>query len=101
MSWTLLLLVFSIIYSCVVTFFCIRFGILILKLQDAVEDSLTKINDNYESISAILERPLFYDSPEVRQVLQDVTDVRNSIFFIANTLSENFESDEQAEVDEG
>ena len=101
MSWTLLLLVFSIIYSCVVTFFCIRFGILILKLQDAVEDSLTKINDNYESISAILERPLFYDSPEVRQVLQDVTDVRNSIFFIANTLSENFESDEQAEIDEG
>ncbi len=101
MSWTLLLLILSIIYSCVVTFFCIKFAILVLNLQDAVEDSLTKINDNYESISEILERPLFYDSPEVRQVLQDVTDVRNSIFLIANTLSENFENDEQAELDEG
>ena len=101
MSWTLLLLIFSIVYSCVVTFFCIKFAILILNLQDAVEDSLTKINGNYESISEILERPLFYDSPEVRQVLRDVTDVRNSIFLIANTLSENFENDEQAEVDEG
>lgn len=83
------------------TFFCAKFGILILKMQDAIEGSLEKIAENYESINSILERPLFFDSPEVRQVLKDVSEVRDSIFQIADTLSEDFESQEQEKLDEG
>jgi len=75
-------------------FFAIRFGILIIRIQDALEDSLDVIDERYESITAVCERPLFYDSPEVRQVLEDIKETRTALHKIAYALSKNFEGAE-------
>ena len=75
-------------------FFAIKFGILIIRIQDALETSLDVIDEKYESITAICERPLFYDSPEVRQVLKDIKETRSSLHQIAYVLSNNFDSAE-------
>ena len=84
------------LYSIVVSVFCVRFGVIILGVQDAVEESLDIIDEQYSSINEILERPLFYDSPEVRRVLDSISHARDSIFDVARSLSVNF----APEVDE-
>ena len=87
-------------FSGISLYYAIRFGLIILKVQDALEDSLDIIDEKYESISAICERPLFYDSPEVRQVLEDIKETRSSLHSVAHTLSVNFEVDADPEVKE-
>ena len=81
----------------VATYYAFKFAIVILKLQDALEDSLDVIDEKYASIAAICERPLFYDSPEVRQVLKDIKDTRGSLHQIAIALSKDFEAPEDTE----
>lgn len=101
MNWWLIAVLTLASYSIFITFFCIKFGLTILRIQDSVESSLDKIDTRYASISEILERPLFYDSPEIRRVLDDVTVTRESILEIANSLSKDFNQDDSRDIDEG
>jgi len=84
-------------------YYSIKFGLIILKIEDAIEESLDVIDKKYDSMSEILERPLFYDSPEVRQVLQDIKSTRHSLHKVAFTLSKDFETlkdeDDKEEVE--
>ncbi len=88
------------ITTIVSAYFAIRFGITILNFQDAIEESLEVIDEKYKSISEICERPLFFDSPEVRRVLQDVKATRDSLITVALSLTRDF-SPEEVENDEG
>ena len=45
-------------------------------------------------MSEICERPLFYDSPEVRQVLRDVKAARDSMHLVAYALTESFSAED-------
>ena len=71
----------------------IKLGIMILKVQDAVEDSLDILDEKFASISKILEIPLFYDSAEIRGVLEDIRASRESILDVARMLTRIDESD--------
>ena len=86
--------------SAVCAFYAIKFGILVLRFQDALEDSLDVIDEKYNSITSICERPLFYDSPEVRQVLKDIKDTRDSLHGIAFSLSSSFQVEDKIVEDE-
>ena len=72
--------------SAVGVYFSVRFGLVILKVQDSIEESLDVLDERYESISKVLEIPLFYDSPEIRKVVADLKSTRESILLIANSL---------------
>ena len=47
---------------CVSLYFVVRFGLVILKIEDAIEESLDVLDERYRSISEILEIPLFFES---------------------------------------
>ncbi len=47
------------------------------------------MHERYFSINKVLETPLFYDSPQIRQVLDDVRICRDSILLAANILTDN------------
>ena len=64
-----------------------KFANIIIKMEDEIGDSLDIIDDKYRSISQILEIPLFFDSPQVRKVLDDIRSARNSLLIIANKLA--------------
>ena len=81
------------------TYYAVRFGLIILSIQDALEESLDIIDEKYASISSICERPLFYDSQEVRQVLDDIKETQSSLHHIAYALSKNFEGDANLQTD--
>ena len=45
------------------------------------------LDQRYESISKVLEIPLFQDSPEIRRVHEDIKKSRDSILEIANIMT--------------
>ena len=76
--------VFLFIVLSVSVYFNIKHGVLILKIQDSIENSLDTLDETYKSITKILDMPLFFDSVEVRQVISDIRDSRDTILIVAN-----------------
>ena len=75
-------------------YFNIKHGLLILKLQDSLEAGLDILDERYRKISEILEIPIFFDSVEVRQVLEEIKKSRDALLFIGNLLIQ-LERDEE------
>ena len=68
-------------------YYNLRFGIMIIKIQDAMEESLDVIDERYASISKILEVPLYSDSHEIRKIHDDISATRESMLYIANIMT--------------
>lgn len=73
-----------------------KFSNIILRVEDEIESSLDVLDERYRSISKILEIPLFYDSPEIKKVVEDVKSSRDAILRVAGSIA-NIEE----EKDEG
>jgi len=78
----------------------IKLGMVILRMEDAIEECLDVIDERYEKMTEILSRPLFFDSPEVRQVVDDIKGVRSSLHNVALSLTQNAAEDEPKGEDE-
>ena len=78
----------------------VKLGRIVLTVQDTVEDSLDVLDERYASMSKILEIPLFYDSAEVRGVVEDIRATRESILDVARALTKIDESDFELEQTE-
>ena len=65
---------------------------IILKVEDSLEVSLKLLDEKEESISKILEIDLFYDSPQIRQVVKDIRASRDSILQVAGQIASIEES---------
>lgn len=74
------------ILLCVSLYYNYKFGRTLIKMEDALEASLDRLDERYESISKVLEIPLFYDSPQIRQVVSDIKTCQDSILYIANEI---------------
>ena len=81
-----LIILLSII-SVIAGFYAIKFGLIIIKIQETIEDTLDILDNKYGKINEILQRPLFYDSFEVRQVLQDIRASHDAILIVSNKLA--------------
>ncbi len=101
MIFEYILIAILFIYAVACTYFCAKFAIIILRVQDQVEKSLDIIDVQYSQIEEILRRPLFYDSPEVRKVLDSISETRDTILSVASSLSRNFNSETDEEEIEG
>lgn len=97
METSSIIIIVLLICLSVSVFYLVRFGLLILKIEDAIEESLDVLDERYQSITEILEIPLFYDSPQIRQVVNDIKRSRDSILKIAQSFAS---IDDKAVVDE-
>ena len=68
--------------------FNIKFGKHILDMQDGLEESLDVLDKRYKSMSDILEKPVFFDSTEIRQAISDISSSRDAILYVANILGD-------------
>ena len=84
---------FETVLVVVLSFYLARFSMTLLRFQEEIEKSLDSLDERYRSISKVLEIPLFYDSPEVRRVVEDVRVCRDSILQVAQKLG-RIEEDE-------
>jgi len=80
------------VLAAVGVYFSIRFGLVIVRVQESVEESLDVLDERYESISKILEIPLFFDSPEIRQVVKDIEVTRDTMLMIAHSLGASIDT---------
>ena len=69
------------------TFFLVRLARTVFNFEDKIEVVLDKIDDSYRVIGEILERPLFYDSPEVREVHNQIGMVNAYLLSAAGDLA--------------
>ena len=93
------LTIFFAITTATAVYYLVKFGKIILDVQDTVEEALEVIDEKYDSINSICETPLFYDSQEVKSVLRDIKSTREALYDIAYALSDNFSK--ETEEDEG
>ena len=63
------------------------FSIIILKVETALEDSLDILDERYKKLNDILNTPVFFDSVEVRAVINEIKICHESILTIANKLT--------------
>jgi hypothetical protein len=64
-----------------------KFGLIILQTQDAIEASLDILDERYARMTEILQKPVFFDSLEVRQAIEDISMSKDAILYVANRIS--------------
>tara|TARA_Y100001970_G_C14251161_1_gene872002 strand:- start:3571 stop:3870 length:300 start_codon:yes stop_codon:yes gene_type:complete len=94
-NWLLAIISIALIVS---LYYNYKFANIILKITDSLETSLDILDDRYSSVSKILEIPIFYDSPQIRQVINDIKDSRDSILRVANEIAKI--ENEENQIDE-
>lgn len=69
-------------------YYNVKFGLTILRVEDAIEESLDQLDKKYLILSKILEKPIFFDSIEVRQTVDEIRSTQELLLYIANRLTE-------------
>lgn len=75
--------------------YLLKFSKIIFRVEDELETALDTLDERYRSISKILEIPLFYDSPEIRKVVDDVRACKESILRVANSIAKIEEENDE------
>jgi len=76
-------------------YFCVKFALIIINIQETIEECLDILDEKYAIISNILSIPIFYESREIREVLAKLKESRDAILFIAQKLTNK--DDEETE----
>lgn len=58
-----------------------------LRMQDTIEECLDSLDESYLTFAKILEKPVFFDSPEIRQVIQEIRKSQDLLLRIANAIT--------------
>ena len=80
------LIAFLFLVSAISLYFCIKFAIIIIKMQEVIEESLDIIDEKYNNLSKILEIPLFHNNTEIKNAIREVQETRDVLLYIANQL---------------
>jgi hypothetical protein len=80
-------LFFSLVLNVLCFYYLIKFGIIIINVQETIEECLDIIDEKYSKVVQILEIPIFFDSPEIKQLLKELGHIKLSILHVANKLS--------------
>jgi hypothetical protein len=86
-TWPSLIIIALLALLAACGYYLIKFSLIILQMQDAFEEMLDVLDERYRSISKVLEIPLFYDSPQIRQVVNDIKVTRDTVLLVANRFA--------------
>lgn len=64
-----------------------QFAMILLDLEEALEESLDILDERYRSMNEILNKPIFFDSVEIRQVVNDIRQCHVAVLRIANIIT--------------
>lgn len=92
--------IFLLILLGIAVYFCYKFAMIIINMQEVIEESLDILDEKYAKISEILNIPIFFDSKEVRDVLYEINGVKESILLIAQKLSNQEIIEEEVEEED-
>ena len=81
-------------------YFCIKFALIIIKMQEELEYALDEIDKKYNRITEILDIPVFFDSPEIRRLLLEIKDIKVVILEVSARLSKINKKEIQQEIED-
>lgn len=93
-------LVITSLVAAIAVFYAIKFAMLILKVERAIEESLDLLDNSYKELLDIAGRPLFMDSREVRACLNSIKDAGNAVLAVAITMSASVDRPQPEENEE-
>ena len=64
-----------------------KFSLFILELETSIEQSLDILDHHYKKMNDILQKPIFFDSVEIRQVVEDIRSCHSAVLLVANKLT--------------
>ena len=87
---------------CVSLFYIFKFARIILNIEECVESAILNLDESYNKISDILEKPVFFDSLEVRQTTEEISAARALMLEIAEKLTASLviENNTKEQLDE-
>lgn len=102
MEFTILLIALcvALALSILFGFYAIKFGIILLKVQDQIEESLDILDNEYQTINEILKIPVYSDNTEVRAIVRNFQNARDSIVLVANIMTRHSSGKEIVEIEE-
>jgi hypothetical protein len=68
-------------------------------MQEDLEYALDEIDKKYNRIVEILDIPVFFDSPEIRRLLEEIKDIKRVILEISAKLSKINNKEIQEEIE--
>ena len=74
------------VMSCILVYKLYQYSLIIINTETAIEESLDILNERYESIAAVLEKEVFFDSIEVRQVINEIKLSQDAIYAVAEKM---------------
>ena len=80
------LLILTVLFL-LVSYYCIKFALIIINMQNSLEEALDKIDTKYNRLTQVLEIPVFFDSPEIKSIIQEVQGVQDVVLSLASDLS--------------
>ena len=81
-------MLFSVILNLFLFYKLYKFSIFILKIEAALEYSLDIIKEKHDNIGKILQKEVFFDSIEVRQVISDIRDTHEALVYVSDVLTD-------------
>jgi hypothetical protein len=64
-----------------------KFANYVITFEDNINDSLEQLDNCYDNIEKLLDRPLLIDTPEVKYILRELRQSQNVIVEVANKVS--------------
>jgi hypothetical protein len=62
---------------------------MIFDIEESLEESLDVLDEKYRQMNEILQKPIFFDSVEIRQVVNQIKECHSAILNIAQRLTKN------------
>ena len=96
-----IILVLGLLTSNILTaYYLYKFSVIILNIESSIEESLDQLELSYQEVSKILEIDVFFDSVEIRKVINEIKNSKESIHKVAIDLSNNFRMLSESEKDQ-
>lgn len=96
----LIIAIVASIAALVFGFYAIKFGIILLRVQDQLEESLDILDNQYQNINEVLQLPVYSDNIEVKSIVRNFQSARDSIVLVANIMTRHASEKEIVEIEE-
>lgn len=67
-------------------FYAIKFGIILLRVQDQIEESLDTLDIQYQIMTQVLEIPLANNTPQIKEFVHCMNNSRDTVLLVSNIL---------------
>ena len=72
--------------TCILLYKIYQYSLIILSVEETIEQSIDILEERVTSMEKILEKEVFFDSVEVRQVINDIKITKDAVLAVSSAL---------------